>query len=214
MSVTLNPDDIALVDAVVKEIERRKEAWRLSGSPEALPRLREAVRRWTSESNTKASLTDEGWHKIQLIAGLYHLLPWSDQRDNRSLPGDRALASPPGREPLEWGDDAHFDIPEWEELDSSFTAQEMSRHFFIVGETGSGKSKSAVIPLLTSCLRFEADSPDSRASILLIDPKFELKTIVTDFVNARSNERDIIEFSIDDPKVYINFFSPADNNAP
>ena len=46
MSVTLNPDDIALVEAVIEEVERRNEGWRLSDSPGSVERLRQAVQRF------------------------------------------------------------------------------------------------------------------------------------------------------------------------
>lgn len=70
----------------------------------------------------------------------------------------------------------------------------MARHFLITGETGSGKSASAVIPLLEAILRYpqeeeyrayaesvgagaDAES-DLRPAVLAVDPKRELGAVV------------------------------------
>lgn len=74
------------------------------------------------------------------------------------------------------------------------SAPEMARHFLITGETGSGKSISAVIPLLEGILRYPEDEPyadyvkragehadarsDLRPAVLAVDPKRELGPVV------------------------------------
>lgn len=76
--------------------------------------------------------------------------------------------------PLEWDENApDFEIPQWKNLNfSSVPAAQMSRHFMILGETGSGKTKSAIIPIMRSIVRTKING--KRASALVIDPKNEL----------------------------------------
>lgn len=70
----------------------------------------------------------------------------------------------------------------------------MARHYLITGETGSGKSASAVIPLLEAILRYPEDEAyrayadaagdgadaqaDLRPAVLAVDPKRELGVVV------------------------------------
>lgn len=97
--------------------------------------------------------------------------------------------------PLEWKT-SHppFELSEWEALEANQLEPEfMSRHFMILGETGSGKTKSAVMPLLKAILEYPkpelyesyvqlcestGEQPDEirdlHASMLIIDPKLEL----------------------------------------
>src|SRR5271165_4918624 len=90
--------------------------------------------------------------------------------------------------------DAHpkFQVSGWTELtrDNLIAAQDMARHFLITGETGSGKSLSAVMPLLEGILRYPEEAQyhayaetlgrkaerasDLRPAVLVIDPKQEL----------------------------------------
>jgi hypothetical protein len=90
-----------------------------------------------------------------------------------------------------------FRIPGWSELlgpDECIAAPDMARHFLITGETGSGKSVSAVMRLLEAVLRYpEPDlyrsyasevgmaaepKKDLRPALLVVDPKQELGDIV------------------------------------
>ena len=55
-----------------------------------------------------------------------------------------------------------FCVQGWRELlgeDESIEAVDAVRHFLVTGETGSGKSRSAVIPLLESALRYPEPKP-------------------------------------------------------
>lgn len=76
--------------------------------------------------------------------------------------------------PFEWSiDSPEFEIPEWSNLGyKKIPASEMSRHFLILGETGSGKTKSAIIPLMKSILNTTVGF--KWPSALIIDPKNEL----------------------------------------
>jgi hypothetical protein len=90
-----------------------------------------------------------------------------------------------------------FRIPGWAELlgpEECISAPEMARHFLITGETGSGKSVSAVMRLLEAILRYPEDDlylayanealrgaePQEklRPSVLVVDPKQELADVV------------------------------------
>lgn len=50
----------------------------------------------------------------------------------------------------------------------------MSRHFLITGETGSGKTMSAIKPVLRSALQYRTAKASRRATLLVVDPKHEL----------------------------------------
>jgi hypothetical protein len=106
-------------------------------------------------------------------------------------------------------DHPKFRIPGWRELlgkEECVSAPEMARHFLITGETGSGKSVSAVMRLLEAILRYpeedlyesyakeagRADSrEDLRPSVLVVDPKEELGEIV----KKEARGRGVIEIS-------------------
>ena len=76
-------------------------------------------------------------------------------------------------------------IPEWHSLfspDGRIERAALCRHTMIFGETGSGKTQSAILPVLRAILRqaagsYQGDSPVSCA--LVIDPKKELLPILT-----------------------------------
>ncbi len=90
----------------------------------------------------------------------------------------------PDYRPLEWSEDDEsfpFIIDEWSAIEAkALSPRIMSRHFLITGETGSGKTVSAVKPLLRSALAYRASEAFNRTSLLVIDPKHELQQIVRD----------------------------------
>ncbi|MBS1681666.1 MAG: DUF87 domain-containing protein [Bacteroidetes bacterium] len=102
-------------------------------------------------------------------------------------------------EPKEWnGKEQKFQVSEWLNLDyAEIKGQDMSRHFLILGETGSGKTKSAIIPLLNSILTY---SEESRPSLLVIDPKNELYSKiklhknVINFNQSYNKKKEVIHF--------------------
>lgn len=66
-------------------------------------------------------------------------------------------------------------VPEWGFLEEGrMSLKDAQRHFLIFGETGSGKTRSGVLPLLSSWIRFGAGSPETRPGMLVIDPKNEI----------------------------------------
>jgi hypothetical protein len=98
-----------------------------------------------------------------------------------------------------------FRIRGWSELlgtEEFIDAADMVRHFLITGETGSGKSVSAVIRLLEAILRYPEQAqydayaqasgenaetlPDLRPAILVVDPKHELGDVVEREAGGRS----------------------------
>lgn len=108
-------------------------------------------------------------------------------------------------EPHEWGkNDPDFTVPEYTKLGcESLSPAEMSRHFLIVGETGSGKTKSGILPLLRAAARYENGSPLAPAA-LIIDPKREILDHVRQVF-----EHDAGRFMVFDtcqPKAKIHFF--------
>jgi hypothetical protein len=93
----------------------------------------------------------------------------------------------------------------------------MVRHFLITGETGSGKSVSAVMRLIESILRYpepgeyadyrsKASIPATadrlRPSVLVIDPKHEL----ADVVMRESHGRRVIRMVYGEPGQTLHFF--------
>ena len=117
-----------------------------------------------------------------------------------------------------------FRVPGWAELlgsDECISAPEMARHFLITGETGSGKTVSAVMRLLEAILRYpeqdlydeyvkEAQRPDSaedlRPSVLVVDPKEELG----DIVKREGRGRRVIEIAYGGRGPVLHLFEGCD----
>ena len=78
--------------------------------------------------------------------------------------------------PLEWtGQEPDLIVPEWEALGRArLRPEQASRHFLILGESGSGKTRSAVLPLARAALRYGAMPGNGAAPLMVIDPKTEL----------------------------------------
>lgn len=82
------------------------------------------------------------------------------------------------REPDEWSaDEPSFHVPEWSSLGcSEIRPDQMSRHTLVLGETGSGKTKSAIFPLVGAGLEYGTSAGRELApSMLIIDPKREIE---------------------------------------
>ncbi len=80
------------------------------------------------------------------------------------------------REAAAQPDDPGLTIPQWEPLypKGQVPRSALTRHTLILGETGSGKTMSGIMPVLASILRDEADV----SCALVIDPKHELLPII------------------------------------
>lgn len=66
-------------------------------------------------------------------------------------------------------------VPEWGFLEEGrMPLDHARRHFLIFGETGSGKTRSGILPLLSAWVRFGAGLPKARPGMLIIDPKNEI----------------------------------------
>jgi len=126
--------------------------------------------------------------------------------------------------------DAHpkFRVPGWRELlgrDEHIGAPEMVRHFLATGETGSGKSVSAVMPLLRATLRYPENDlyeryskdagdaaerqADLRPSVLAVDPKEEL----IDVVRREARGRRVIRVTYGEPGPVLHLFEGRDLGA-
>jgi len=100
--------------------------------------------------------------------------------------------------PQEWSKmEQEFTIKEWANLKSDWSGADMSRHFMILGETGSGKTKSAIIPLIKSILNYQTVRP----SMLVIDPKNEL-------YEHFETKQNIVRFNFEEHS--IDFFEGVD----
>ncbi|MCY4278336.1 MAG: ATP-dependent Clp protease proteolytic subunit [Gammaproteobacteria bacterium] len=87
-----------------------------------------------------------------------------------------ASAGPKARADIAAAPDA-LPVPEWVPLHARGVAWgDLCRHTMILGETGSGKSKSGVLPLLGAMIDAAgADGPPPVGCLLVIDPKGEIE---------------------------------------
>ena len=88
-------------------------------------------------------------------------------------PTSRQWAEPAGTSDGQW-----ITIPEWEAAypDGRLDERHLRRHTLILGETGSGKTRSAILPVLAAAYR----SP--RVGVgLVIDPKRELGSVLREW---------------------------------
>jgi len=118
-----------------------------------------------------------------------------------------------------------FRIPGWGELlgaGECIGAPQMARHFLATGETGSGKSVSAVMPLLQAVLRYPEDDlyalyskdaggvaerqEDLRPSVLAVDPKEELVGVV----RKEARGRRVIRMTYGEPGPVLHLFEGRD----
>lgn len=100
--------------------------------------------------------------------------------------------------PQEWSkNEQEFKVKEWVNLKTDWSGADMSRHFMILGETGSGKTKSAIIPLIKAITTYQTVRP----SMLVIDPKNELH----DYIGVDEN---VIKFNFKEHS--IDFFEGVD----
>ncbi|MXW74032.1 MAG: hypothetical protein F4X96_08640 [Gammaproteobacteria bacterium] len=69
-------------------------------------------------------------------------------------------------------DDPGLKVPEWDRIyaGGQVPRSALTRHTLILGETGSGKTQSAILPVLASIVRAGSDV----SCALVIDPKYEL----------------------------------------
>ncbi|MHB8240332.1 MAG: type IV secretory system conjugative DNA transfer family protein [Vulcanimicrobiaceae bacterium] len=184
--------DVDLYAAVVQEAKRRGEEREIAEDPDRLRRLELSIRYYREKNETSLSVAEPTWQSVQLLAERYGLLPWLS---DVAPPEDSAEPDLDPLAAIEWSShDPRFEIPEWRSLNSAMRPQDMSRHFLILGETGSGKTKSAVIPLLKSALAYRSDDPERRASLLIIDPKFELREIIKHVMAETKDTRRLVEF--------------------
>jgi len=114
-----------------------------------------------------------------------------------------------------------FRVHGWSELlraEELVLATEMVRHFIVTGETGSGKSVSAVMRLLESILRYPEAEPyslyangvgsaaekeeDLRPAVLVVDPKEELEELV----GRESKGRKVTRIAYGEAGLILDFF--------
>jgi len=120
-------------------------------------------------------------------------------------------------------DHPRFRIEGWSELlgkDELIDAPDMVRHFLATGETGCGKSRSAVIPLLKGILRYPEEGPyaeyrkkggleertELKPAAFVVDPKQELRAIV----EKNAGGRNVIHFAYGETGPVVHFFEGLD----
>ena len=123
---------------------------------------------------------------------------WAAARKKRPVPGEPMTPTPP----REWAGEPAFQLPgEWLGM-RSIPPAIMGRHWMTMGETGSGKTVSAVQPLTHSLLTYQLANGD-RASLLVIDPKDELAGWIRKKLDAAGESDRLVVVS---PELRVVFF--------
>jgi hypothetical protein len=108
----------------------------------------------------------------------------------------------------------------WERGDRTFVCPElggqlapafMSRHFLVLGETGSGKTKSVVEPLTHTCATYCAEDPSNCAAMLVIDPKIELADTLKRALGKDAGKR-LIHLHQSKREYRVDFFEGMDRS--
>lgn len=205
-------DDVDLYEAVLEEAKRRGELHEISSDEDRLRRIGISISIFRKKNEERLDVAERTWQIVQLLAERYGLVPWRRLSSYNSA-GERAEL---GREDpfvaVEWTqEDQRFEIPEWRALNPNIRPEDMSRHFLILGETGSGKSKSAVIPLLKAALSYHLEDPELRPAMLVIDPKFELRAQVHHILATNGVQRPIIELDLQTDKYVLPFHDASEH---
>jgi len=112
-----------------------------------------------------------------------HVVAWSDDDDA----GDLATPIPPS--PFT-GNESPFQVPEWDGIGmGELSPDVLARHMLITGETGSGKTLSAIEPLLRSVVRYGRDERSVNMpspAVVLVDPKAELVERLERYMEAEN----------------------------
>lgn len=99
-----------------------------------------------------------------------------------------------------------INMPEWESIKmGSITDAELNRHFMFLGETGSGKTVSGIMPICR--MAFSPKSP--RAAALVVDPKGELGDYI-ETVSGDSGSSRFIRLRPDMPGPVLWLFENVD----
>jgi hypothetical protein len=88
----------------------------------------------------------------------------------------------------------------------------MARHTLITGETGSGKTKSGIFPLVEAALRYPGPDgpPGLTPAILVIDPKHEIADFVARACERAGLDRTVIHFDPDADAHTLWYFEGSD----
>lgn len=80
--------------------------------------------------------------------------------------------------------------PEWEPIGmGEFDEQHLYRHFMFLGETGSGKTVSGILPLCRTAFGNDGPFKDQKAAGLVVDPKGELAGSLEEMLGTEAKER-------------------------
>jgi len=170
-------------------------------------------------SNERLLVSDEIWcdaQKLHEHLGFGVLKEDSGQYQDEEQ--DSPKKKPRERIPLQWDrkKPTYFDIKGWGELgidEGRIVDEDMSRHFLILGETGSGKTASGVMPLLKSILRYDGSGPKNSAAALVIDPKSELKDFVEIELVIKLCKEKLISLKLDGTNNRLHVFESIDFHA-
>lgn len=138
------------------------------------------------------------------------------QISRRRIPPGRPRTPAPQKKFCEWTEsDPPFLVPEWATLACErVSPAQMGRHTLMLGETGSGKTKSGIFPLVSAAVRYGATKKNGgqTPSMLIIDPKFEIADHV-DAVNKREKLGRKVNRLVLDENWRIDFFEGLPNGS-
>ncbi len=163
-----------------------------------LEKIRESLDRQSRDGDPNPIPWLQNWIEAERWEELYRVLCESDRpisgRLAHALGLVDELVEPKPVQPERREDQRRKDqiitIPAWETVykDGEVDVQHMKRHVLVMGETGSGKTKSAVLPVVAA-----AYSSSKVSVALVIDPKKELFTEIQHVANSTGKRLERID---------------------
>ncbi len=129
--------------------------------------------------------------------------------------------------PFGWSEDhPRFRVPEWINLECGFLSpQDAGRHFLLLGETGSGKTVSGIMPFLRAIIEYPSRREyiryektlnakgrlpearqDLRPGMLVMDPKSELLHYILELLSQEECQRELVCLNSSDSDHVISLF--------
>ena len=163
------------------------------------------IRAWTDRKTAAEKIREALNHERGAVVAEQILRNAIGGGEPGKLPARQDEAVPPqGRRPE---DDPHFmRVPQFRDLippHGAIHQREIVRHFLALGETGSGKTKSMIEPILEGLIRFRPrmlqDQEGANTSLFVVDPKAELYDQLEAIVARMAQRPDLVKVSLTAP---------------